>query len=196
VETDETATDLEANDVLAREHRLIERVLDCLGRLCDEARRHQHIDGEAATLAVRFLREFADQTHHLKEEKILFPAIDARAFFPGCGLMYEHGEGRERVRSMAGVLARAIEGDVVAIRLFVRKARSLIGLLRDHIAKEDDCLASTVRTTFSREERQELALQFEEMERKEIGENVFATFLAIAERLEASHGPGGRQNPA
>lgn len=192
METDETVINLEAYDVLAREHRLIERVLDCLGRLCNEARRTRHLDREAAALAVRFLRDFADRTLHLREEKILFPAIDAKAFFPGCGLMYEHGEGRERVRSMAGALERATKDDPDAIRLFVRKARSLIGLLRDHIAKEDDCLASTVRTTFSREERHELALQFEEMERKEIGENVFATFLAIAERLEASRGPGGR----
>lgn len=183
MDAEQATTDLEPYDVLAREHRLIERVLDCLGRLCDEARRTRHLDGEAAALAVRFLRVFADRTHHLKEEKILFPAIDAKAFFPGCGLMYEHTEGRERVRGMAGALARA------TVRLSIRKSRSLIGLLREHIEKEDDCLASTVRTSFSPEERREIAVQFDEMERREIGEKVFETFSAIAEKLEASHGP-------
>lgn len=40
-----------------------------------------------------------------------------------------------------------------------------------------------------------MAVQFDEMERREIGENVFETSWAIVERLEASHGPEGHRSP-
>ena len=74
------------------------------------------MDARAATLTIRFLRDIADRTHHLKEERILFPAIDARTIFPGCGLLHEHEPGRDRVRGMAEAVARASQGDEEAER--------------------------------------------------------------------------------
>ena len=182
------AADSDPYGVLAREHRLIERVLDALGQVCSQALRARRLDAPAATLAIRFLREFADRTHHLKEEELLFPAIEAKGFFPGCGLVNEHEEGRARVRILVDAVEGASQGDLEAIRLFVRKARSFISFLRDHIAKEDDCLADVVDRTFSREERERLTRQFDEMERREVGERAFERFSAMAEDLETRCG--------
>jgi hemerythrin-like domain-containing protein len=178
--------------LLAREHRLIERVLDALGRISDEARRTRRLDGLAAELTIRFLREFADRTHHLKEERILFPALTAQGYFPGCGLTSEHEEGRERVNHMADAAKRAMNGDEEAIRLFVRTARSFISFLRDHITKEDECLADVVNATFSREGHERLLEQFDEMERREVGEDAFERFAAMAQALEAKYPPPQR----
>ena len=178
--------------VLAREHRLIERVLDALGRISDEARRTRQLDGPAAELAIRFLREFADRTHHLKEERILFPAIAARGHFPGCGLIGEHEEGRERVSRMADAVQRVLGGDEEAIRLFVRTARSFISFLRDHIAKEDECLADVVNATFAGDGHERLLQQFDEMERREVGEGAFERFAAMAQELETKYPPRPR----
>jgi len=181
--------------VLAREHRLIERVLDALGRISDEARRTKRLNDPAAELAIRFLREFADRTHHLKEEKILFPALAAQGYFPGCALISEHEEGRERVSRMADAVERASSGDEEAIRLFVRTARSFIGFLRDHIVKEDECLADVVNTTFSPDEHVRLLEEFDEMERREVGEDAFARFAAVAQELETRYGRRGVTTP-
>ena len=71
--------------VLAREHRLIERVLDALGRISDEARRTRQLNGPAAELAIRFLREFADRTHHLKKRGSCFRPSRHKATFPVVG---------------------------------------------------------------------------------------------------------------
>lgn len=177
-------------DVLAREHRLIERVLDALGWICSQALRTRQLNAPAALLALRFLREFADRTHHLKEEEVLFPAIEARTFFPGCGLVHEHEEGRERVRSLGEAVVIASSADMEEIRLFVRGARSFVGFLRRHIAKEDDCLADVVRATFQRQEREELARRFEELERREVGEHAFERFADMARELEKMCGHG------
>ena len=111
MELGERTTDVDSYGVMAREHRLIERVLDALARISDEARRTRQLKGPAAELAIRFLRDFADGTHHLKEERILFPAIAAQGHFPGCGLISEHQEGRERVSRLADAARRAMNGD-------------------------------------------------------------------------------------
>lgn len=189
LENGERTTDVDSYSVLAREHRLIERVLDALARISDEARRTRQLNGPAAELAIRFLREFADRTHHLKEERILFPAIAAQGHFPGCGLISEHQEGRERVSRLADAAMGAMNGDEEATRLFVRTARSFISFLRDHIAKEDECLADVVNTTFSRDGHERLLEQFDEMERREVGGGAFERFSALAQELETKYPP-------
>jgi len=179
--------------VLRREHRLIERALDVLGRICDESRRSGALDSADVAQVIHFLREFADRTHHLKEERLLFPAIGSRTIFPGCGLVAEHELGRARVRGMSEALERSSRGDAEGVSAFRREARSFIGLLRDHIVKEDDCLAGTVRRTFSVEDGERLTREFDEMERREIGEHVLERFSAIVASLEAKY--GGRRSP-
>jgi hemerythrin-like domain-containing protein len=182
--------------VLAREHRLIERVLDVLGRISEEARRTRQLNKTAAELAIRFMRDFADRTHHLKEEGILFPAITAQGHFPGCQLISEHEEGRERVGRLADAANRAVDGDEEALRLFVRMARSFISFLRDHIAKEDECLADIVGATFSPEGHQRLLEQFDELERRKVGEGAYERFAAVAQELETSYPPPQRSEAA
>jgi hemerythrin-like domain-containing protein len=178
--------------VLAREHRLIERGLVVLSCICDEARRTRRLDAEEATEVIGFLRDFADRTHHLKEEAILFPAIEAKGFFPGCGLVSEHQLGRRRVKGMANAVERSVRGDAEAVGAFLGQARSFIGILQAHIAKEDDCLASIVQRTFSSEDRVRLLQQFDEMERREVGERAFERFTTIVEALEAKHAVAGQ----
>jgi len=177
--------------VLAREHRLIERALNVLSGICDECRRTGSLNAEKITQVIQFLRDFADRTHHLKEERILFPAIESKTFFPGCGLISEHQLGRERVQRMADAVERWLRGDAEGLRVFRQQARSLIAMLQDHIAKEDDCLANVVHRTFSSGDCERLTREFDEMERREIGERTFERFAAVVEALEAKHTDGG-----
>lgn len=177
--------------VLAREHRLIERALNVLSRICDDARRTRTLDAAEATQVIEFLREFGDRTHHLKEEKILFPAIESTTFFPGCGLVSEHQLGRERVKGMADALERSSRGDAQGVRAFLGQARSLIEMLRAHIAKEDECLAGAVHRSFFGEDGERLTRAFDELERREMGERTYERFAAIVEALEAKHRDSG-----
>jgi hemerythrin-like domain-containing protein len=62
---------------------------------------------------------------------------------------------------------------------------------RAHIAKEDDCLANVVRPAFSSEDCERLTREFDEMERREMGEPTFERFAAIVEALEARHRDDG-----
>ena len=192
MDTDPGNTGRQPYAILAREHRLIERALEVLRRFCDEVVRTRSIDPAIAGDLLRFLREFADRTHHLKEERILFPAIDAQGFFPGCGLVSEHELGRTRVRNMAAAVERWSAGDAEARKVFAQQARSYITLLRAHIAKEEECLANVCARTFSREDGERLEREFEALERRELGEGVFERFAALVESLEARVGDGSR----
>jgi len=65
------------------------------------------------------------------------------------------------------------------------QARSWIGLLREHIAKEDDCLATVVHRAFSDEDARRLTQSLDEIDR-EIGERTSERFAAIVETLGRS----------
>ena len=67
-------------EILSDEHRVIERVLNALDRLTAVP---VNPSLEQWRKALEFLRNFADQCHHFKEEKVLFPAME------------EHGIPRE-----------------------------------------------------------------------------------------------------
>jgi hemerythrin-like domain-containing protein len=88
---------------------------------------------------------------------------------------------------MSEGVERSLRGDAEGVRVFLRQARSFIGMLRAHIAKEDDCLAGVVRRAFSDEDGERLAREFEEMERQEIGDRTFERFAAMVAALEAKY---------
>lgn len=50
-------------DLLAREHRLIEQVLNCLERMMDRSAAEGRLQAESAREIVRFLREYAEGIH-------------------------------------------------------------------------------------------------------------------------------------
>ena len=81
-------------------------------------------------------------------------------------------------------------------KVFMRYARSYINLLRRHIAEEDGCHASAVALAFSSGERERLTHEFEEMERREIGERAFERFAAVVEALEGRDSEGSSADPS
>ncbi len=126
-------------DVLRAEHVLILRVLDAL-----EVAAARLEDGAGPgdrwwTAAIAWLREFADRTHHAREERGLFPALVAAGLHAGGPvevMLAEHAEGRSLVEAMArrSAAARAAA------------ARDYVSLLRAHIEKENEILFPLAET--------------------------------------------------
>jgi len=141
---------MDAIDILMREHRLIEQVLDALVRFADRAR-GQPVTEERRELArfVTFIREFADEAHHAKEEDILFAALvehglPARAG-PIAVMLAEHEQGRalvRRLRDRAGARADWALADREDVHA---SAHAYADLLRAHIQKEDGVLYPMAR---------------------------------------------------
>jgi len=174
-----------ATALLSDEHRVIERVLAAVERLT------QKPAGEAIEpwkKALDFIRHFADQCHHFKEEKVLFPALEEHGI-PNEGgpigtMLQEHEEGRSYVRAMFDALGKIETGDQSAQAALFENARQYLRLLREHIQKEDDILFRMADEVISEDEQRQLLKTFETHEAEEIGVGVHEKYLKIAAELE------------
>jgi hemerythrin-like domain-containing protein len=121
-------------DVLRDEHRVILAALDTLAQAANRLAAGRELpDGWWAEL-IEWLRAFADRNHHAKEETSLFPAM-VKAGVPSAGgpigvMLEEHRQGRALIAAMAAGEPAARAG----------LARQYVGLLREHIDKENGVL--------------------------------------------------------
>jgi hemerythrin-like domain-containing protein len=123
---------MSATASLREEHAVILQTLDVLEGLAGRAA--DDVDPLAWPRLLAWLGSFADERHHAKEERLLFPALEAaglpRDGGPIAVMLEEHEAGRALVRAMG-------EAPVAERR---RLAREYACLLRAHIAKENDVL--------------------------------------------------------
>jgi hemerythrin-like domain-containing protein len=172
---------MKATDALMDEHRVIEQVLGCLEKLADRCDSGEGLDATSALEALDFLRHFADHCHHGKEEGHLFPLMEARGFLREGGptgvMLHEHEEGRKLVAAMTA----AVVAD--SPREFSRYARAYVGLLREHIRKEDHCLFPMAAQVLSDGDAEALARSFETVESHEMGAGTHERYLQLANDL-------------
>ena len=94
----------------------------------------------------------------------------------------EHEEGRGYLRTLA---SGAPSGERAAA------ARRYVGMLRDHIQRENEVLFPLADGLFSAEEHEVLARAYEDVERRVVGPGVHERLLATLARLEADVPPTG-----
>lgn len=173
-----------ATDALKEDHRVIEKVLAVLEKLA----RSPAEPLETWDKVVDFIRNFADKCHHLKEEKLFFPALEERGIPREGGpigmMLYEHEEGRAYVRGMVEGLELAKEDPQAATPALIENAGAYLRLLRQHINKEDEILFEMADEALTSEEQKELLRQFAEHEAKEIGPGVHEKYLKVVKELE------------
>ena len=176
-----------ATEALKKEHRVIERVLAVLEEL---TRTPGEVNLATWEKSLDFIRNFADKCHHLKEEKILFPALEEhgiqREGEPIGMMLMEHEEGRGYVRAMADALDGLDSGWEASRVILIESARAYLRLLREHINKEDDVLFQMADGILTPEEQKQLLHEFEEHEAKEMGTGAHEKYLKIVLELEAN----------
>ena len=173
--------------ILSDEHRVIERVLAAVEKLLvvPPAQSLSHWKK-----ALDFIRNFADECHHLKEEKLLFPAMEAHGIPREGGpigmMLMEHEEGRSHVRAMRAAIEGLERGESGGVDSLLSHARAYLRLLTEHIQKEDDILFRIADECIPAGEQTALLKSFEEHETRELGAGVHEKYLAIAQELEAA----------
>ncbi|MCB9596790.1 MAG: hemerythrin domain-containing protein [Sandaracinaceae bacterium] len=147
---------------LSEEHVSILLGLDVLERIAERLGEDPAAVASDARLIVDFIRGFADELHHLKEEGMLFVAMEAAGHSRHAGpigvMLAEHEEGRALVRSMIG----ALEDPQSGADTFEAAALSFAQLLRSHIMKEDHILFPMAEQTLSEATRADLVRRFGE----------------------------------
>ncbi|HYT57834.1 MAG TPA: hemerythrin domain-containing protein [Verrucomicrobiae bacterium] len=172
-------------EILSDEHRVIERVLSALEQLTrlpvsDSVERWQK--------ALEFFGHFADQCHHFKEEKVLFPAMEAHGIPSEGGpigmMLAEHEEGRAHVRAMLAGVEQIAAGNAVSAESLLSHAHAYLILLREHIQKEDDILFRMADEVIPQDEQRQILKQFEAHEAEEMGAGTHEKYLNIVTELE------------
>jgi len=146
----------------------------------------QHLDG-----IMEFFKEFIDACHHGKEEKFLFPALEA-AGIPREGgpigvMLAEHEAGRKLVRQMRDIRKKLSGGSSKAPSEFAETAGQYIDLLRNHIQKENTVLFPMADKVLAKAQLDRMGEQFDRLEKEEIGEGRHESFHSLIDTLSQTY---------
>jgi hemerythrin-like domain-containing protein len=160
-------------DQLVQEHVSIHTMLRILERICSKLDAMEHVPQKHLEQALEFIRVFADQCHHGKEEEFLFPALEQigipREGGPIGVMLAEHAMGRQFVNELGGAIERYGSGDRSAIPSIVSSARHYIELLDAHIGKENDVLFPMAEAHLPERHKLELLTAFHRVDEERIG---------------------------
>lgn len=184
-------TNPKPTEILSREHRVIEQVLDCLSALSQAVEAGRPLETDVAADVLEVLATFADRCHHGKEEDQLFPAIERRGLprkvGPMAVMLSEHELGRAALAEMRGALAGSRTEAPGAAQRFHRAAASYVELLRAHISKEDNVLFPLAESLLDDAGRAEVLAGFERAEQA-LPAGTHQRALALADQLAARFG--------
>jgi hemerythrin-like domain-containing protein len=182
---------MKPTDILKEEHRHIELMLSILERMCRKLEANEQVNLNHLDQSIGFLKGFADACHHMKEENLLFPAMEKTGFSREAGpvavMLHEHTLGRTYIAAMTAATAAMKQAGGNASAKFVEAARGYISLLSEHIAKEDNVLFHMADMHLSAETQSHLVREFERVEREEIGETAVEGYHTLLKTLKGTY---------
>jgi hemerythrin-like domain-containing protein len=165
--------------ILAGEHEVILQTLSCLEKINQGTQISKKIPTEHVLQILEILKLFADKCHHMKEEDILFPALEEKNpnFTETAEMRAEHVQGREYIANMT----LAVDQNVADV--FVENSNNYIELLRQHIIKENDIIFRIAQDTLSETEDQEIVNKYRVLEHEDMGSGTHERLLDQANNL-------------
>ena len=137
------------------EHRLIEEMISIIKDTLVQIKSTQKVDPVVVDTMVDFIRVYADQTHHGKEEDILFRDLNKRSLSEEDlrimnELIDEHVYGRQTTKALVEANTRYRNGDESALSEITQKLQTLVDFYPKHIEKEDKIFFPASRGIFFR----------------------------------------------
>jgi len=152
------------------EHHYIETVIKSL---CDAAAaldQRRRLNVQKLREAVEFLRIYADQRHHQREEDIFFPLLIKRGVPPqGCpigGLNHEHEKGRALVSALDEWITFYEQQRPGADVELQQTLQTIVDLYQKHLWVEDALVFPMAKTLITATDNKELKKQFADLDRK------------------------------
>jgi hemerythrin-like domain-containing protein len=181
-----------AIEMLGREHKIILRVVLGLHGLARRLREGRPVEVSLLREAIEFMRVFADQCHHAKEEELLFPALVLHGVpLHGCpldALLHEHKEGRRLVGQL-GTAVDDLDANLAgASERIVQTIDAIERLYPDHIWKEDEMVFPMAARLIPEANQESLFVQFEEADARNVPGS-HERFSEFATRLLAAIAP-------
>ena len=173
---------------LTHDHRVIQQVAAGMSAVAELLDSGNQVDPSVLSDLVQFLRVFADQYHHEKEEQFLFPLLATKGNVSTRreleSLEREHRSAKQLVGQLAKAAAVYVHNPAAVRYRVIDLLQQLVELYPAHIWKEDFLLFPLAQQNLSQNEQQHLKEKFEDVER-EMGEDVHAGFEMLARKLKA-----------
>jgi len=161
---------MKPTEQLKAEHEGIKLMLRILDKVCAKP---DEINQEHFTKMLEFLKVFVDKCHHGKEEDLLLPAMIEAGVPREKGVikftLLEHVEGRGYVKGMSEAFDNLKKGGSKASAKIAENGKNYIGLLVQHIDKENNILFPMADKVLSQGKQTELEEEFEKLEVERIG---------------------------
>ncbi|TFG00535.1 MAG: hypothetical protein EU541_01925 [Promethearchaeota archaeon] len=155
------------------EHRLIERMIKIIENELNQIQEKNEINPIFIDNAVDFIRTYADQTHHGKEEDILFRELKKKDISDKHRktmeeLIDEHVFARKTTGDLVEAKENFINGDRDAINIIIKKMQTLTEFYPKHIDKEDNHFFRPIMDYFTKDEQNELLKEGQVFDRRMI----------------------------
>ncbi|MCG6986793.1 MAG: hemerythrin domain-containing protein [Gemmatimonadetes bacterium] len=176
-----------AIEMLMREHRFIETMLNTLEVFAERLEPGTASDRVVVRDFGDFFAEFADRCHHGKEEEGLFRKMEEHGIpndhGPIAVMLSDHREGREHVAVFHEVGAGDGPLSPEECEAVKRHATQYADHLRAHIQKEDNVLYPMSEQLIPDEEMDRLARDFERFEEDVMGAGAHERYHEMGRRL-------------
>lgn len=132
-------------DLLIEEHKYVSRMLVVMRKACLNFMENKEIDYDDFNKMISFVKNFADDHHHKKEEIFLFNKMVEHLGETGKnvithGMLVEHDLGRNYMRNLEEALKKYQDGNHDFALDIIANAVSYATLLENHIHKEDNVI--------------------------------------------------------
>lgn len=173
------------------EHRLIERMIRILKIELENIKKTKKTTPVLIENAVDFIRSYADQTHHGKEEDILFRELQKKKIsLEHKIIMNELIEEHVTGRKITGELVRAnklyTQGKMESLNIIIDKISFLVDFYPRHIEKEDKHFFIPIMEYFSKEEQDNMLEEGRVFDRKMIHRKYLDKILEYEKEREIS----------
>ena len=172
---------------LKAEHEGIILMLDVLERMSERIVAGKTVPTDHLKQILDFLQVFADKCHHGKEERLLFPAMEAAGVpkegGPLAVMLSEHGRGRVFIGEMNNLVSSYEKGESGALLVLTTPALQYVDLLRSHIWKENNILFPMAEKAVPADKLKLIEKQFDRFENEEIGQGTHEAFHEMIDKL-------------
>ena len=179
-------------ELMIDEHKYIIRMLKVVRKACYNIFQGDDICYEDFEKMIDFIRSYADEHHHGKEEKFLFKEMITNLGNLGNtlithGMLVEHDWGRLYVSELSEALERVKAGDKESTLDVIANAIGYANHLTRHIGKEDAVIYTFAAKNLSTEVLESVNKQtvdFEQLAEKK-GTQIF--YKELLEKLESKY---------
>jgi hemerythrin-like domain-containing protein len=176
---------MKSTKLLMADHEKILEALHVLSAINQDLARGKRFNREDLLSLLTFLREFADGSHHVKEEAIFFPALMQAGMPLNEGPLRQMNYEHERGRALIAAMQNAINGG--NIDDFLTYSRRYIALLTEHIEKENWVLFEKAEQLLNDDEDDKIAAAFEHFETTSVGIPTYERFHDALKGLSSKY---------